>query len=69
MHETSSAPVRENEGGGRSAGEHGAMEDGLPPPRRRASPLRLLAVALASIIVSGLLFRAAVEAVRLLTAP
>lgn len=36
----------------------------VPPPRRRPSALRLLAIAAVSVIVSALLFRAVVEATR-----
>jgi hypothetical protein len=42
--------------------------DGLPPPRPRPSTVRLLLVALASIIVTALLFRLVVEVVRWLLA-
>jgi hypothetical protein len=39
-------------------------EDYRPPPRRRTPPLQVLAMLLLSILVTGLLFRGAVEAVR-----
>lgn len=38
-------------------------------PRPRASPLRVLAIAALSIIVTGLLFRLAVDAVRMIMEP
>jgi hypothetical protein len=53
----------------RPPGKGGGAEDVLRPPARpRASPLRLLAIATASIIVSLVVFRLAVEALRSLTA-
>jgi hypothetical protein len=39
----------------------------LPEPRRRPSALRLVAIALVSILLTGLLFRFGVEAVRWLS--
>jgi hypothetical protein len=39
-------------------------EDYSPPPRRRPSLLRLVAMAVLSIIVTAVLFRMVVEAVR-----
>jgi hypothetical protein len=48
-----------------------ALEEGtyMRPPRPRASMGRLVLLALASIIVTGLLFRAVVELLRAVMAP
>ena len=69
---TPSSPETEGDAQARPDAEGRRLADDdvfLPTARPRPSVLRLLAIAAVSIIVTGLLFRAAVEAVRSLTAP
>jgi hypothetical protein len=47
-----------------AGGQRFVEEDYRPPPRPRTSPLKILAMVILSFLAAGLLFRAAVEAVR-----